>query len=286
VASELANVARPLLRAREAWHWAAFALGIGGAVFGAMFLRANLQPYRVLSSSMLPTLQPGDHALGNKALSGIHFPGARTPAPPMPKRGEIIVFRDTTEAGPENLIKRVIGLPGDEVAMGVGRAFINRWMVPNCDAGTYAFVAPGGAFTSGRVYVEFLEDRAYLTVRTPSSAQYSPYVVKPGEVFVLGDNRSGSRDSRAWQQQAGASGVPTKEILAKVDRLLVHSSRRGISGTEALFQPLNSLTLNLDELDAGTVEAGIRQCLSKRPKETRPPTPGSWENETKVPDGS
>jgi signal peptidase I len=280
--SELAHVARPLLRAREVWQWLAFAVGIGAAVFAAMLLRANAQPYRVLSSSMLPTLQPGQHVLGNKARNGFIFPGVPKPTSTLPKRGEVIVFRDTAEAGPENLIKRVIGLPGDEVAMGVGRPFINRWMVPNCDAGSFAFVAPGGGFVGGRVYVEFLDDRAYLTVRTPRSAQWPPYVVKPGEVFVLGDNRSGSRDSRVWQQR-GASGVPLKEITALVERLLVPASRGGLLKTESMFQPLSALRLNLENVDTTGVEAGIRHCLANPPKETRPPPAGSWEKKDKAP---
>jgi signal peptidase I len=273
----LVEQSRASLRTRQLLQLGAFAVSMLLAVFGAQFVRANWLLYRVLSSSMVPSFQVNDVLIGSRSPEGLTA-APFAPAKPrsMPRRGDIIVFRDTTGAGPEYLIKRVIGLPGDEIIMNSGRPFINRWAVPKCDAGRYANVIPGGGYVDGRLVVEFLDGNAYLTMHAPMRKQSSPYVVKPGEVFVLGDNRNSSLDSRAWHEHGG-SGVPVSEIVARVDRSLFHTSRSGRAAWDTLLEPAQRMSLNLDGLDDSVLREGIRRCLASAPKDTKPPVLDSSE---------
>ncbi len=262
---------RPQLRTRQVVQAGLFVASMALALFGAHVIRANWLLYRVLSSSMLPAFQVDDVLIGSRSPQGLALPPfIPLKAGALPRRGDVIVFHDTTGSGPEYLIKRVVGLPGDEIIMHSGRAFINRWLVPDCDAGAYANLLPGAGYVSGRLAVEFLDGAAYLTVHTALRKQWKPYVVQPGEVFVLGDNRNSSIDSRTWQDHGG-SGVPVSEIVARVDRSLVHSSRTGQAVWDTLLQPTRQLNLNLDGLNASNLESGIRRCLAKRPQQTTPP---------------
>lgn len=264
-AAALAERAGKSPRRRQALQLALFGAGVALWVGGAALVREKWLIYRVLSSSMLPTFQVDELLIGGRALASSAL-----------KRGDIIVFRDTTGSGPPFLIKRVIGLPGDEIIMNSGRPFINRWAVPKCDAGRYAEVLPGGGYLSGRLTVEFLDDRAYLTLHAAQRKQSTPYVVQPGEVFVLGDNRNSSLDSRAWHEHGG-SGVPLSEVVARVDRSLYRTSRAGRADWRSLYKPVQQLGVELDGVDASALDAGIARCLASRPTQTKPPVLNSSE---------
>lgn len=268
------RLAAPVLRARNFWRGAWLALAVGVAVYAAVYLRTSVfQSYRVLSGSMLPTLQPGDHVAANKFVYGARLPwSSHARSPRMPRRGDVVVFQRMLpgSVAPEPLVKRVIGLPGDRIMMYAGYPFINGWKVPSCYAGPYYYLSSDGKSVAGRLSVEYLEDKTYLTVHTPTHRQVEAYEVKADEVFVLGDNRNESLDSRTWNHNFGG-GVSASAIIGRVDRLVAHSSRDGSLQLGAVLQPLAALNLNLDNLETNALRAGIDTCLANRPKETEPP---------------
>ncbi len=231
------------------------------------------QPYGVLSASMLPTLEPGDLVVGRKRPYGS---GA-------PRRGDVVVFRAASvglgPAGadaPEVLVKRVIGLPGDRVSMRGSTPVINGREVSSCDAGEYFYALPalGDRGVHGRLRVEFLEGHAYLTVYAPGPAFEGTYRVKPGEVFVLGDNRGNSLDSRAYAAGHGG-GVPREAIEARVERFLVGRHRDAEADFGRLLRPVDALEghLRLEGVQTQSMDDAIAHCSRLIPEDTRPPPP-------------
>ncbi|HET7544787.1 MAG TPA: signal peptidase I, partial [Polyangiaceae bacterium] len=231
---------------------------VGGA---ALLLRSHaVQICRVLSSSMLPLLEPGDYLLAKR--------GSRWSPQALPKRGSVVVFRRASAQGNDELIKRVIGLPGDVIAAPNGFPVINGWEIPHCDAGRYTEITPQGA-TDGRLLVEFLDDRAYLAVYTPLTRAAPEYTVKPDEVFVLGDNRNESMDSRFWND-GKASGLALSDIDGEITRRL-SDVRRDMTPTFGRFlQPLD-LIVRIPGVDSSRLQEGIERCLASPPSQTHPP---------------
>jgi signal peptidase I len=151
------------------------------AVVLALVIRTFVvQAFKIPSGSMEDTLLIGDHILVNKLSYGVHMPFVDAKIHLMgllgnPQRGDIIVFpfpRDPSR----DFIKRVIGLPGDRVEVRNHHAYINGEPLKE-------------------PYVR-LDERAAMH---PSRySQWGPEVVPPGKLFVMGDNRDNSADSRDW----------------------------------------------------------------------------------------
>ncbi len=144
------------------------------AVFLALFIRTFvIQAYKIPSGSMEPTLLVGDHILVNKFIYGIRAPFTNKSIIPIsePGRGDVIVFQYPLDKT-KDYIKRVIGLPGDEIRITGRQIFINGRLF-DADFGIYDE-------NSGR------------------GNNLGPIVVPEGSLFVMGDNRDHSYDSRYW----------------------------------------------------------------------------------------
>jgi signal peptidase I len=247
-----------------------------GAALIALALRSFVfEAFRIPSGSMLPTLQVGDHIFVNKLRYGLLLPftGTRLFARLPPERGDVIVFEFPDE-DPRNerqdFVKRVIALPGDTLEAERGHPVINGWAVPYCRAGRYHYGENDGpAFEWGELDVEFLNDHAYLTVygedSDPAWEHEGPFYVPAGEVYVMGDNRNDSLDSRRWHHGAGG-GVPDANLRGRASRIWLPLSR--------LMLPIMGAPRLPDGMPAELSE-GIARCLAQRPAQTRPPSPAA-----------
>jgi signal peptidase I len=256
---------------------ARFVALVAVAILAATAARSSLfELYRVESVSMLPTLRVGDQLLVNKVAYGLKLPfSKRRLHAAMPRRGDVIVFdgaavHDSGSGGP--VVKRVIGLPGDVVQFKGDFAAVNGWDIPSCDAGPYVIPAPH-KFGRGRLGVEFLDDKAFLVVRAFGAQQRPVFQVPPGQVYVAGDDRVASKDSRSWNRGDGGT-VPIDAIVGRVTRVVVGpGGRSGRLDFSRWFKPL-APRLRQPGLDTSTPDQWIDDCL-KKPPPSRPPAPAT-----------
>jgi signal peptidase I len=231
------------------------------------------QAFRVPSGSMKPTLLVGDSILVSKLAYGGPFRGCILgwcpEAPPiggLPERGDVIVFRDTVHGG--YAAKRIVGLPGDEVAMLGGRLYLDgqaveqrpgvmfhevyeaqgqlgqRPLCANPDAGP-------GAYCLKPVQIETLPNGVtYDTLQIGAAAvdTTAPIVVSAGAYFVMGDNRDNSTDSRLDRAGGGYGSVLLADIVGRVEMILFSTAADDVMapGTlrrSRLFLPISEARL-------------------------------------------
>ena len=164
-----------------------------------------VEPVRMPSGSMLPTLLPGDFLVvskwgyGNPGSYGLWLGEGEAPdASARPRRGDILVFR--FPPNPETLyIKRIIGLPGDTVRLSGHALFINGKPVGRRPVRSLGPV-PGTGGVKVTIHEENLSGRIYSIALNPRPSSEAPFetTVPEGQYFVLGDYRDNSRDSRYW----------------------------------------------------------------------------------------
>ena len=150
------------------------------AVLIALFIRTFIiQAFKIPSSSMEPTLQVGDHLLVNKFIYGIKFPfiGKKYFQFKKPQRGDIIVFIYPKDRS-KDFIKRVIGTEGEKVQIVHNKIYINNQLIED----------PWGRY----------DERAPSSKYLQPMEIFGPVTVPGNSVFVLGDNRDNSQDSRFW----------------------------------------------------------------------------------------
>jgi len=163
------------------------------------FVRSLLvEAFRIPSGSMENTLQIGDFLFVNKALYGAEIPvvGTKLPAFREPQRLDIVIF-DSPEEANVNVVKRLIGIPGDTLAMVGGDLYRDGRLVDE----PY-IVRSGSSYDPEdprmrEWQVRYLVDRDPRSYR-PSLRNWGPIVVPPDSFFVMGDNRDNSYDSRYW----------------------------------------------------------------------------------------
>ena len=164
------------------------------AIFVAGFV---VQPYRIPSESMVPTLRVGDFLLVDKqsfAPSGFLD---RVMPPAGVRRGDLVLFHFPPDPGID-LVKRVVGLPGDRIRLRGGRVLLNGTPFTEPYA-YYAASRPNGfrdGFPSLREVAPNVAPRWWATLRR--TMRDGEVTVPPDEFFVLGDNRYDSEDSRYW----------------------------------------------------------------------------------------
>ena len=206
--------------------WVEWGASFFPVILAVFFLRSFLvEPFKIPSGSMMPTLLVGDFILVNKYTYGIRLPVIDKKVVEMghPERGDVIVFRYPPNPTLD-YIKRVVGLPGDKIVYRNKHLTINGKPVATRQAED--FLSGGLAYTPryveqlGKVEHEILIDpqsnrEAVRIVDFPylNNCQYNTdgvsCVVPPGHYFVMGDNRDNSQDSRFW------GFVPDGNIVGK-----------------------------------------------------------------------
>lgn len=158
------------------------------------------EAFQIASGSMTHTLLTGDFLFVNKMVYGAQIPGtrARLPGFRSPRRGDVIVFAFPRDPS-QDYVKRVIGTPGDTVAMRHGTVYVNGQSqhedyVLRIDS-TNDVVSPD--FEWQRQYLVGLSQAARRRYQ-PTRDTWGPLLVPDGKYFVLGDNRDDSSDSRYW----------------------------------------------------------------------------------------
>lgn len=170
-----------------------------------------LEPFRIPSGSMLPSLHIGDFILVNKFIYGIRLPIIDDKIIDIsePKRGDVMVFRFPHDES-INYIKRVVGLPGDEIEYKDKTIYINGKKMAQSPAGDGILQGIGYTDPPIRHYTEQLgrENHSILrdSERPSTNMRFS---VPAGHYFVMGDNRDYSNDSRYW------GFVPEKNIIGE-----------------------------------------------------------------------
>ncbi len=223
----LDTLATQLLGAWRKQDLGDFVSGFAKALAVALIIRVFIiEPYRIPSGSMLPTLEIGDQVFINKFIYGVRLPWTnyvpfqivRAPA-----RGDVIVFNNPVQ--PElDFIKRVVGVPGDKVELIKGEVHINgvpqsRTLV-NEDHVVYNKQEHTTWYPEHlRLYHENMDGRVHAVLQPGPVARVEhegPYVVPAGQVFVMGDNRENSLDSRyGLGAGRGVEFVPYGHIKGK-----------------------------------------------------------------------
>ncbi len=170
-----------------------------------------VEPFRIPSGSMMPTLLVGDFILVNKYSYGIRLPVLNRKVIDIadPARGDIVVFRY-----PENpsvdYIKRVVGVPGDHIAYRNKILYINGNQAEQSPVAAYVGVGGGARMTGASHRTEdLLGVKHDILVDTRRADMNFEFVVPEDEYFVMGDNRDNSRDSRFW------GTVPDENLVGK-----------------------------------------------------------------------
>lgn len=159
-----------------------------------------VEPFRIPSGSMKPTLLVGDFILVNKFIYGLRLPlfGTKLLSFHEPERGDILIFRYPYDPSVP-FVKRVVGKPGDKIRYQGKVLYVNGEPLSRTSLGSVLDVGDTGQESLMAIYKEQIGETFHLTyTNNKASEDFHEISVPEGEYFVMGDNRDNSRDSRSW----------------------------------------------------------------------------------------
>jgi signal peptidase I len=228
--------------ARQPW-WVEYSISFFPVILIVFFLRSFLvEPFKIPSGSMIPTLLIGDFILVNKYAYGIRLPVLNVKVAEIgnPARGDVMVFRYPADPGLD-YIKRVVGLPGDRIEYRDKVLTVNGRVAPRKQLGDYQSRERLLYFPRYVESFDGAEHEIILEKETPGYVgrsmefRYSGNcdynngglvcTVPPGHYFVMGDNRDNSSDSRVW------GFVPDENIVGKAFFIWLNLNELGRFGT-------------------------------------------------------
>lgn len=185
-----------------------------------LLLRSFLvEPFRIPSGSMMPTLLVGDFIMVNKFSYGIRLPVINKKVIDIgsPERGDVVVFRYPLDPTTD-YIKRIVGLPGDQISYHRKTLFVNGEPQKLEDLGIYDAYGSGIRMAGVRMAKEQLGEAAHDVLIDLRRPDFNPgcnvltqgdFTVPEGHYFAMGDNRDNSNDSRCW------GTVPDENLVGK-----------------------------------------------------------------------
>lgn len=181
-------------------------------ILAVLLLRSFVvEPFRIPSGSMMPTLLIGDFILVNKFAYGLRLPVVHTKIFEVdePQRGDVMVFRYPRDPSVD-YIKRVVGIPGDVVGYYDKMLYINGEPASQTVLDRYSGSGSGAVMTGASLRREDLGGSEHLIlVREGAPTVAGEFRVPAGHYFMVGDNRDNSNDSRFWGM------VPEENIVGK-----------------------------------------------------------------------
>jgi signal peptidase I len=221
---------------------------IGGAILVALILRAFVfEPFHIPSGSMIPTLLVGDFIFVNKMAYGLRIPFT-DPAhvhkigESAPRRGDVVVFI-VPQRPEQDYVKRVVGLPGDHIDIRDNVVYVNGVEQKREFVGEYTYVEHS-EYTDADIPVttnEYIEDLAgvrhpVLQRKDVGFVRNMSFVVEEGRLFMMGDNRDNSADSRV---EGGIGQIPFSYVKGRASIIWISFGGRAGIRFERIFRAVH-----------------------------------------------